>query len=112
MSEAQDVSALVVLCTCAESAQAEGLARGAVEAGLVACVNVLPGIRSIYRWHGQVHEDSEVLLIMKTTQPAYPELEAFLLEQHPYETPEVLALQVAGVEDSYLAWLTGETACK
>ncbi len=70
---------------------------------MAACVNLLPGVESIYRWQGKVERTGEVLALIKTTR--YPDLEAALKELHPYEVPEILALQVAAGSDEYLRWL-------
>jgi periplasmic divalent cation tolerance protein len=110
MSSETSSNALVVLCTCPDLALAEQLAGGLVEAGLAACVNILPQIRSIYRWDGKLQNDLEVLLIVKTTGAAYPGLERWLLENHPYDVPEVLALPVTAGADAYLSWLTESSA--
>jgi len=99
---------LTVLCTCPDAETAGKLAAGLVEQRLAACVNVLPGIRSIYRWRDEVHDEGEVLLLAKTTRLAYGNLEAWLLEQHPYETPEVLALPVQFGAADYLDWVLNE----
>lgn len=107
--EPSPAEAVVVLCTCPDGAVARRLAGGLVEAGLAACVNVLPAIRSIYRWEGEVQDDEEVLMIVKTRGAAYPELEAWLLEHHPYEVPEVLALPIRQGSPAYLEWLNAET---
>ncbi|NIP18823.1 MAG: divalent cation tolerance protein CutA [Xanthomonadales bacterium] len=99
---------LVILCTCPDREVASRLASRLVEERLAACVNVLPEIRSIYRWEGAVSEDAEVLLVIKTMEARYGELEAWLEENHPYDVPEIVALPAAGVSAGYLAWL--ETA--
>ncbi len=104
------MSALVCLCTCPSEDVALSLARGVVEAELAACVNVVPGVRSIYRWEGRVNEDAELLLVLKTTAEAYPALQAHLLAAHPYTCPEVLALPVAAGSEAYLAWLHGSVS--
>jgi periplasmic divalent cation tolerance protein len=96
---------LTVWCTCPDMALAQRLARGLVDAGLAACVNILPEIRSIYRWQGQVHDEGEVLLIVKTTRLSYPKLESWLLDNHPYDVPEVLALPVQAGSADYLDWV-------
>ncbi|MDX1381600.1 MAG: divalent-cation tolerance protein CutA [Xanthomonadales bacterium] len=101
---------LVVLCTCPDGATARRLAAGLVEARLAACVNILPEIRSIYRWQGETCDEAEVLMIVKTTAHAYPELERWLQAQHPYDVPEVLALPVAAGSGDYLEWVARETA--
>lgn len=95
--------ALVVLCTFPDVEQARGIAAELVERRLAACVNLLPGVESVYRWEGKVERAGEVLAVIKTTR--YPELEAALQDLHPYEVPEILALPVAAGLAGYLAWL-------
>jgi periplasmic divalent cation tolerance protein len=102
----------VVLMTAPDAAVAERLARGLVEARLAACVNLVPGVTSIYRWQDAVHADAEVLLVAKTVVENVPALEAFLAREHPYECPEVVALDVASVGAAYLAWLQGNTRAR
>ncbi|NIM71444.1 MAG: divalent cation tolerance protein CutA [Xanthomonadales bacterium] len=97
--------ALVVLCTCPDIEVAERLAAQLVERGLAACVNVLPDVRSIYRWQGEVNRDREVLLVIKTLPSAYADLEAWINEHHPYDVPEVVALAAQRVAPEYLAWM-------
>jgi len=97
--------AIVVLCTCPDEAVAETLARGLVESGVCACVNRLAGVRSTYRWEGQVLDEGEVLLIIKTVSSAYARLEERILALHPYQTPEILALPVLAGAPGYLSWL-------
>ena len=99
----------VVLCTCPDGDVARRLGGGLVESGLAACVNVLPQIRSIYRWQGETCDDPEVLMIIKTTQAAYPELGCWLGRNHPYDVPEVLALPVGSGSAAYLDWVAQET---
>ena len=101
--------ALVVLCTCPDTKVAEELAAGLVDAGFAACVNILPEIRSIYRWQDELQTDSEALMIVKTSQGRYMQLERWLLEHHPYDVPEVLALRVEAGASKYLAWIDQET---
>lgn len=95
----------VVLVTAPEGAPAETLARALVAEGLAACVNRVPGIRSTYRWQGQVHDDEETLLVIKTTAAAYPALERRVRELHPYDVPEVIALPIVRGSEPYLSWL-------
>jgi periplasmic divalent cation tolerance protein len=102
-------SARVVLVTVPRGGKAESLAEGAVEARLAACVNILPGIVSIYRWRGRVHRDAESLLVIKTTASKLKELELWIKQRHPYEMPEFLVLSVTAGSKEYLAWL-GEFA--
>jgi periplasmic divalent cation tolerance protein len=102
--------ALVVLTTLEKQEDGERLARLLVEGELAACVQILPPMISIYRWQGAVERASEVLLLIKTTRAAYPRLESVIKENHPYQTPEILALSVeAGLAD-YLSWLAAAVA--
>ena len=96
---------LVALSTVGTEADAERIARALVENGLAACVNVVPGLVSIYRWKGKVERDAEVLLVMKTTGERFAELKAALLAEHPYELPELVALPIAAGHEPYLEWL-------
>lgn len=100
--------ALVVLCTCPNDGVARELAGRLVENRLAACVNILPEIRSIYRWQGELQEDGEALMIIKTTRDVYPALEAWLLEAHPYDVPEAIALPLEAGSRSYLEWIAAE----
>mgnify|MGYP001817336814 FL=1 len=100
---------LIVLCTCPDTAAARRLAAGLLERKWAACVNILPEIRSMYRWQGELHDDGEALMIVKTTRQAYGDVEAWLLEQHPYDVPEVLAVQVPAGSEAYLEWVQNET---
>ncbi|MEM1411394.1 MAG: divalent-cation tolerance protein CutA [Pseudomonadota bacterium] len=96
---------IVVLCTCPDAATGERLARGLVEAHHAACVNILPGVRSIYAWKGEVQDQEEVLLIIKTTRAHFFVIEHWLTEHHPYEVPELIALDAGHVSEPYLQWL-------
>lgn len=103
---AEDADAIVVILTTAGSAdEATRIARALVERGLAACVNVLPPIRSIYRWEGAVQEESEHLLLTKTTRARFEAVATCIRELHSYDVPEVVALPAAEVERSYAAWL-------
>jgi periplasmic divalent cation tolerance protein len=93
----------VVLCTFPDIEQARQIGAALVGKQVAACVNLLPGVESIYRWEGKVERAGEVLGIIKTAR--YAELEAAIRELHPYEGPAVLALEVAGGLPGYLHWL-------
>jgi periplasmic divalent cation tolerance protein len=95
----------VVLSTCPDRAVAEDIAGRLVAGRLAACVNILPGVRSIYEWQGKVENEAEVLMVIKTTADRYPELEAAIGEHHPYDVPEVLALDVSAGLPDYLQWM-------
>ena len=99
------MDALVCLCTCPDEAVAGRIARALVEERLAACVNVVPGLRSVYRWRDAVEDAREVLLLAKTTRDALPALQARLLALHPYELPELLAVEAAGGLPAYLGWI-------
>ncbi|HET9553522.1 MAG TPA: divalent-cation tolerance protein CutA [Anaeromyxobacteraceae bacterium] len=101
--------ALVVLVTTPSAEQAALLARSLVEERLAACGNVLPGVRSIYRWEGEVHDDQEALLVLKTARDKLEPLREAILRQHPYRVPEVLALPVEAGSAAYLAWIVEMT---
>ena len=98
----------MVYCTCPPDAVA-ALAGGLVERRLAACVNVLPKIRSVYRWEGAVTADEESLLVIKTTAASFAALRDWLCAQHPYDVPEVIAVPVTAGAPDYLAWVASET---
>jgi periplasmic divalent cation tolerance protein len=98
-------SARVVLVTVPQGGKAESLAEGIVEARLAACVNIVPGVISLYRWKGRVHRDAESLLVIKTSSARLKALERWIKSRHPYETPEFLALSVSAGSKEYLSWL-------
>ena len=105
----KDKDFLIVLSTCPDAASAESLGRALVGESLAACVNVVPGLRSIYRWNDTVQADAEVLMIIKTTAARFPALRERLVAQHPYEVPEVVALPVADGHHAYLEWVATAT---
>jgi periplasmic divalent cation tolerance protein len=96
--------AIIVLTTLGADADATALARTLVGEHLAACVNVLPSMRSVYRWKGNVEDEREQQLLIKTSVERLDALKARLAALHPYETPELLVLDAAGSE-AYLAWL-------
>jgi periplasmic divalent cation tolerance protein len=100
-----DHPAVLVLCTCPGETVALELARTLVREHLAACVNRVPGVTSVYEWAGRICEDSEQLLVIKTTPACYPALEMRLKTLHPYEIPEIIAIPVVTGSHQYLAWL-------
>ena len=90
--------------------QARPIAEALVGRELVACVNIIAQVASVYRWKGAVEHDDESLLVIKTTRAAIPALDAALRELHPYETFELVALDVAGGSADYLAWIGDSVA--
>lgn len=101
-SPAEDL--VVVLCT-APAELSETLARTVVEEGLCACVNVVPAVRSFFRWQGKVDVADEHLLVAKTTAAAFESLRDRLVALHPYDVPEVIALPISAGLPAYLSWL-------
>lgn len=95
----------MVLCTCPDETTALSLARALVERRLVACVNVLPAVQSVFRWQDEVVTESEAMLIIKTTQSALQPLQEQLVQLHPYDVPEVIALEISSGSRDYLDWL-------
>jgi periplasmic divalent cation tolerance protein len=87
---------------------APALARALVTERLAACVNLLPGMTSVYRWRGEVHEDGETLLVVKTTRDRFPVLRQRVRELHPYDLPECIAVPVTSGIPEYLEWVTTE----
>lgn len=99
---------LLCLCSCPETA-AGPLAEALVGERLAACVNIVPGLRSVYRWQGGIQRDDETLLLIKTTRARYPALQARLPQLHPYELPELLAVEAADGLPAYLRWVADAT---
>lgn len=100
---------LVCLCACPDRASAETLAQALVEARLTACVNLLPGAVSIYRWEGAVERAEETLLLIKTTRARLEALQTMVAARHPYTCPELIALETVGGLAGYLHWVASET---
>jgi periplasmic divalent cation tolerance protein len=97
-----------VLVTAPDEATARTLAEAAVGEGLAACVSLVPGVLSIYRWQGEPRHDAEILLVMKTTAARVEALRERMVSLHPYEVPEVLSLAVEDGHAPYLAWVREE----
>lgn len=95
----------LVLTTAGSDEQATTLAAALVERRLAACVNVVPKVRSFYRWEGKVTMDDELLLVIKTSVEAFPRLSAAIHELHAYEQPEIVLIPIADGDDGYLRWL-------
>lgn len=103
------MSILICFNTCPSHECAESIASALVEEHLAACVNIVPGLTSIYRWQGRIARDAEWLLIIKTRSEKLDALRTRLVELHPYELPELVAVQAADGLPAYLDWVRAET---
>jgi periplasmic divalent cation tolerance protein len=101
---------LVVFTNCPDAAAAHALAAHLVGERLAACVNVLAPCRSVYRWQGAIESADEVPLLIKTTAERYSAIETAIRERHPYELPEIVAVQLVRGLPAYLDWVAAETA--
>ena len=101
--------ALLVTCACPDAATAEAVARTLVEANLAACVQVLPGMRSFYRWDGALATEDEVLLLAKTWDDRLGALTEAVRAAHPYALPEIMAVPAVGGLAAYLDWVHAGT---
>ena len=99
----------VALVTVPDRETADRIAQALVTEGLAACVNVIPGVVSTYRWQGEIQRDDELLLVIKTRREKLDALQARVIELHPYDTPEVIALDITGGSPAYLNWITDNT---
>lgn len=107
MTASPDGDVVLVVSAFPDAASAEAFATELVETGAAACVNVLPGVRSVYRWQGSVERSDEVLVLIKTVSDAVARVEALLAAQHPYELPEGLVVPLSGGVRRYLDWVRG-----
>jgi periplasmic divalent cation tolerance protein len=96
---------LLVLCTFPDADTAAAVTKTLVGEKLIACGTILPGARSIYEWEGKMEDASEVLVLFKTASPAYAKLERRLLKLHPYDMPEIVALEAGAASKGYSAWV-------
>lgn len=103
---------VVVLVTVPSAEVGERIAVAAVEERLAACANLVPGLRSIYRWEGRVQDESELLLLLKTTRERLGPLEARVRALHPYSVPEFVAVPVVAGHGAYLAWVAESVSTK
>jgi periplasmic divalent cation tolerance protein len=103
------MSALLVLTNLPDRAAAEKLADALIEKRVAACINILAPCRSVYRWQGAVQHDEEHPVLIKSTQAAYPALEAQIRALHPYELPEIIAVPIEHGLPAYLDWVAAQT---
>jgi len=100
---------MIVWSNVPDAELAKSIAHTLVQRRLAACVNILPAVQSVYQWQGAIEQAAEITLMIKTTQARYAELEAAIVELHPYEVPEIIALPIAAGLPAYLNWITAET---
>jgi periplasmic divalent cation tolerance protein len=103
---------IVVLTNCGSADEAERIARSLVEKRLAACVNVMPTVRSFYRWKGVIEDEQESLLVIKSSRALFDELRAEIEKLHSYEVPEVIAVPIVDGSEGYLEWLERELVAK
>ncbi len=104
--------ALLVLTTLPNEQEARGLVRRLVEDRVVACGTVLANVTSVYRWEGRLEEASEAQVILKTASSRWDDVRTAVVEHHPYDVPELLALPIASGLDAYLGWIASETTAE
>ena len=103
---------IVVLSTCGSPEEADRIARALVSKRLAACVNILPGVKSIYRWKDGIEDATESLLVIKSSRALFDELRAEIEKVHSYEVAEVIAVQIVEGSEAYMEWLAHELAEK
>jgi len=95
----------VVLCTCPNEVSAETIANTLVREKLAACVNIVPGLTSIYQWQGNLEKSQELLLVIKSKSDVFSNVENAILAHHPYELPEIISIPIVNGFSNYLAWI-------
>ena len=101
---------MVVMTTVASADEAVSLIKTLLERRLIACGQIVPGVRSLYRWNGKIADETEMIVYLKTRAARLDSLEVAFAELHPYKVPELLALPVTGGLSKYLGWITSETS--
>lgn len=104
------VDRIFVLITTGSEEEAHKIAKLLVKEKRAACVNIVPGVDSLFRWKGKIHSARESLLLVKTKASVFPEIISLVKEVHSYEVPEIIALPIIGGSEDYLQWLDG--ACQ
>jgi uncharacterized protein involved in tolerance to divalent cations len=100
-----EMNEIIVMCTTGNQELAENIAAALVEACEAACVNIVPGIRSIYRWEGKVCKETEHLLLIKTTIENFEKIRSRIRQMHSYQVPEIIAVSIVAGDSDYLNWL-------
>lgn len=99
----------LLYCTCPDADVAQTIARSLVEARLAACVNIVPGLRSIYHWEGEIQDDAECMMMIKSQASKVEAIVQSIRSLHPYELPEVIAVPIVAGLDTYLDWVRDST---
>ncbi|MER3431829.1 MAG: hypothetical protein C4324_12450 [Blastocatellia bacterium] len=97
---------LIVFTTAANEDDTAEIARAILQAGLGACIQIVPRIRSLYVWNGKIADETECLILIKTTATAYSALEQYILSIHKYETPEIVAIRAENISEAYFKWVS------
>ncbi len=105
----ESMQALIVICTCPDEVVAKRIAEALVGERLAACVNLLPAVASTYRWEGKICRETESMMLIKTTRDRFQALRERLLSLHPYDVPEIVAVDIATGSAAYLDWIGRET---
>jgi periplasmic divalent cation tolerance protein len=100
---------IVVFVTAGSEKEAEKIAQALLKEKLAACINIVPGLKSMFRWKGQISTEEEVLLLIKTKDKLFEKLKKRIIELHSYEVPEIIALGILAGSEKYLEWLKKET---
>jgi periplasmic divalent cation tolerance protein len=95
----------LIYCTCPDMPSAQRIAQHLITEKLAACVNILPGVHSVYEWQGQIESAQEHLLLIKSPQQHYAAIEAAIKQLHPYQLPEIVAVSIERGSDEYLTWI-------
>ena len=101
--------ALLVLSNVPDMRTADAIARSLLQQRLAACVNILPAVRSMYRWQDSIEEAEEVTMLIKSTGGHYAEMERAIVALHPYDVPEIIAIPISAGLPAYLSWIADET---
>lgn len=107
MQDKQNI--IIVFCTISNESKAAELARNLVNSKLAPCANIIPAVRSIYTWKGEVCDESEALIVIKTRKRLFKKLKEKISALHPYEVPEIIAFNVTDAHEPYLKWLIENT---
>ena len=110
-SKDDQLETILIYVTTNSETEAASIARNLVEQGLCACVNIIPQVRSIYSYNGKINDDSEVMMIIKSTKNLYSSLEKRILSIHSYEVPEIISVDIARGNDRFISWI-GESVKK